>query len=334
MQHHREDYLAEQLVGTLGTALFNAYRGGNRYRATDPNLHPRTRFSKNFFQRFSRTRTGYDERKALTAVRTFRDRWGTGGYYEAGYNTRLRERHLLAHKRQHMPRRRRRVFYGRTGRYSRMKRRYRGRYRRTGYYGRYNRAGATQELKFHDTGATDAVVATGGTVTNSLCLIAQGTTEKQRLGRKAFIRSISIRMYVRMPQQRDDADINDGEVLRMILFIDHQCNGANANVLDILETAVSSSHYNLVNKGRFTILWDKVVTINTPNSSTDGTNTVSLPAWHKYLRYYKKLNVPIEYNDTTGAITEIRSNNIAFLYIAHNGVVGIPTSTIRLRFDG
>ncbi len=250
------------------------------------------------------------------------------GGYEAGKYTRTSRKYEGGPS---MPRRR--VYYGRTRRYSsKIPRGYRGRYRRSGYWGRMK--GRTQELKFHDTDQLDGTVSATGTVTNSWNLIAQGTTEKLRIGRKAILRSITARWIVALPINQDVADISAGEIVRIIVFCDKQCNGANAAVLDILETAEVESYYNLVNLGRFQILYDRKITLNRQVAVTDGTNTSTSPAFRREMHFHRKLNVPIEFDNTAGAISEIRSNNIAALYISHAGVAAIEVGRVRIRFDG
>lgn len=217
-------------------------------------------------------------------------------------------------------------------------RRMRGRYRRVGYYGRYNRRltdrSVQQELKFHDVFPTDVIVPTTGVVHTSMVLIPQGTTQKERLGRKAIIRSIAFRLILSVPLVQGQADIPDGEVFRIILFIDKQCNGANAAVSDILITTAIEGYRNMANIGRFTILCDKHVTINRTVAMADGTNTSSSPLVYRRIKGYYKLNLPIEYSGTAGSITEIRSNNIAWLFITQSGEGGVSVGSVRVRFDG
>lgn len=205
--------------------------------------------------------------------------------------------------------------------------------KRRGYY-RGPSEFIQQERKFHDLAPVDAIVANSGTVQNSFNLIAQGTTENERIGRKAIIRSISMRLWLSMPQEQDDADITGGDTIRYILFVDHQCNGANAVTLDLLETATIESYRNLANKDRFTILCDNFVTMNRQVAHTDGTNTASTPPYFVFRKHYWKTDIPIEFDGTTGAITEIRSNNISICYISNTGVAGVSTAKVRLRFDG
>ncbi len=206
----------------------------------------------------------------------------------------------------------------------------RGYTRRIGFYGRY---GYGKELKFHDVDLDDATVAAAGTVTASINLIPQGATEKQRIGRKCTIKSIGWKYNPFLVLQQDAADIGNGDVLRVIMYIDRQCNGAAAAVTDILESADYQSFNNLANVGRFQKLIDKSITINRRVAGTDGASTVTTPEVNMEKTFYKKCNIPVEFNAATGVIAEIRSNNLGVLLISKNGNVGF-LSKIRLRFEG
>ncbi len=202
-----------------------------------------------------------------------------------------------------------------------------------GYYGRYSGIRSAGELKFHDTTLVDAVVAAAGGILNSVNLIPQGVTEVQRIGRKCTLKSFWWRYELSLPEQDAQTTPESGDSVRMIVYQDKQTNGATAVLADILEATVSiQSFRNLANQGRFIILCDKIHSINYAGLASDGAGVVSQAAVSREYTLYKKLNVPIEFDSTTGAITEIRSNNIGILLISTNGVVGF-NSKIRLRFS-
>ncbi len=206
--------------------------------------------------------------------------------------------------------------------------------RKVGYYGRYNKGPG--ESKFHDIVVVDGVVSGNGDIQNtgSVNLIAQGTTESERIGRKCTINSIGFRYVVSLPRLLASATPTESDIVRVIVYVDKQCNGLAAAVTDILESTIFFSYRNLSNSSRFTILCDKNHTINYPTfTSTQNADTFDAQGVSRYYSFFKKVNIPIEYNSTTGAITEIRTNNIGVLLISANGVAGF-TGTIRLRFTG
>ncbi len=214
-----------------------------------------------------------------------------------------------------------------------------GRYRKVGYWGRYPGAGGSPyggELKFHDIDFDDAVVANTGAIANagSVVLIGQGVTESTRIGRKCTIRSIGWRYSYGLPEQDAVATPQAGDLLRVIMYVDKQTNGATAGVTDILETADYQSFNNLANKGRFRILCDKVHTINYSGLASDGAGVVSQARPVYSGRFFKKMNLPLEFSGTAApaAITEVRTNNIGILLISQGGVCDFA-SKLRFRFS-
>ncbi len=190
-------------------------------------------------------------------------------------------------------------------------------------------SGTPVELKFHDVDLDDGVIAAAGTITPSVSLIAQGVTESERIGRKCTIRSINWRFRIGLPAST--AATNTIENVRVILFIDKQANGATATVTDILETANYQSFNNLVNKGRFRTIMDRTYDLKSEAGGGDGT-TEDYAEDSISDTLFKKVNIPIEFSGATGAIAEIRSNNISVLLISSKGLADFD-SKIRLRFS-
>ncbi len=199
--------------------------------------------------------------------------------------------------------------------------------RRAGFFGRF--AGPGGELKFHDLDIDDATIATNGTISQASCnIIVQGTSESQRIGRKCTLRSINWRFNIRLPE--GTAVTTTSDTIRVIVYLDKQTNGAAAAVTDILESDDFQSFNNLSNKSRFRTLMDRTYDLNT-DLSGDGT-TVDSPRLNMNDSFFKKINTPIEYDSTTGAITEQRSNNIGVLLLSKNGLCTF-VSKMRIRFS-
>ncbi len=185
------------------------------------------------------------------------------------------------------------------------------------------------EKKFHDLDIDDTAIDNAGTIVAPSCnLIAQGTTEVTRIGRKATIASIHWHFETRLPTQTAAASASD--VARIILYVDKQANGATASVTDILESANYQSFNNLANKSRFRTLMDRTYNLNASAGGGDGT-TEDYGQVIESDSFHKKVNIPIEFDSTAGAITEIRSNNIGVLTISRSGVAAFA-SKMRLRF--
>lgn len=208
-------------------------------------------------------------------------------------------------------------------------------YTRTGgSYGRYGVSarlmGLAPEKKYFDTDLSFNIDATGEVpATGQLCLIPQGDTENTRDGRKAVIESVQIRgMFSFTPAAAVTAIAN----CHMYLVLDTQCNGAAAAATDVFTgTDFRSAMLNLNNSGRFRILKHWYVELEPQAGATTAYNQA-----FKQLEYYKKCKIPVDWSSTTGAITEIRSNNI-FLLAGCNTAADDLTAfvgTCRLRFRG
>ncbi len=209
--------------------------------------------------------------------------------------------------------------------------RQRGRMRVSGYYGRYNRGQPTSEWKFHDLSVVDVVVASAGSITTPSCnTIAQGTDQDERIGRKCTIKSIEFRYSILLPTT---VNVGDGsDEMRLIIYLDKQCNGETAIVGDILESADFQSFYNLANQNRFNILLDKTLLINALAGSGNGSSSDTFDCTRAFT-WGKRCNIPIEFDATTGGIAEIRSNNIGILMISRKQLIGFE-GFMRLRFTG
>ncbi len=210
----------------------------------------------------------------------------------------------------------------------------RGIVRTSGYYGAFpqGRTAVGGEMKFHDLDIDDATIAIGGTIVAlSVNLIGQGVEENKRVGRKCTIRSINWRYQISMAAAGNASNTND--IIRVIVYLDKQCNGATATVTGILEADDFQSFNNLANKNRFVILMDKTHKINaTCGSGRGSTDTLAFGEYSENFSFYKKCNFPIEFDSTSGAITEIRSNNIGVMLLAKDGVCTFG-SKMRLRFS-
>ncbi len=219
--------------------------------------------------------------------------------------------------------------------------------RRTGFYGRYPGAGRRAtgrnvELKFHDIDWDEAVAdLSAGVISNtsSVVLIGQGITESTRIGRKAIIKSIGWRGQLQLAVQ-SDANPQSAMTIRLMLILDSQCNGAAPSVSGtggVLVAANFQAFNNLVNKGRYKVLYDKNFQMNPMAGAGNGTAN-DWSSQNKSFTFWKQCNIPIEYSGTAApsVITELRTNNIFGLMIASgSGSLVSLDSKFRFRFaDG
>lgn len=205
-----------------------------------------------------------------------------------------------------------------------------GETRVVGYYGRYNNPeNRTVENKFFDTTLSFTFDSTGEVpATGQLCLIPQGTEGDERIGRKTTIHSIQIRG--RMTYDPLTSGNGTAQVY-FYLVQDKQCNGTAAAITDVLTTnSMAGAMINMANSSRFRILKRFVWTFN----ATGGVEGAWGPMQGS-MDYFKKCNIPVEFSSTTGALTEIKSNNI-FLLAGASSLADDATAfagTCRLRFS-
>ncbi len=205
----------------------------------------------------------------------------------------------------------------------------RGYVRREGYYGRYNRAGAARgEKKFLDTNIGTAVGTVGAVMDVADCtIIASGTGESERIGRKITLHSVAVNGFLTLgPTVVDVA--NTSTVVSMRIIQDSQTNGAKFVGTDLQETDTYTSFNNLVNSGRFRTLHKQTFEL----VSKAGATAI---VWGEDVRdvsAHVPLNIPIEYSSTTGAVTEVRSNNIYIVFQSSSGNLATFTGFCRVRF--
>jgi len=177
-----------------------------------------------------------------------------------------------------------------------------------GNYGRYGvsarQQGLKPELKFFDTALSFNFDTTGEVpATGQIALIPQGDTESTRDGRLAVIKSIQIRGNAYFAA---GASANGANLAFLYVVLDTQTNGAAAAITDVFTgTNLSTAMLNLNNSGRFRILKKIAMKFVSQAGVTTAYNDNV-----QQVEFYKRCNIPMDWSSTTGAITEIRSNNV------------------------
>lgn len=171
-----------------------------------------------------------------------------------------------------------------------------------------------QELKhFDNSQAASNISATGAQIAVDIFDVVQGLTDQTRIGRKITVKKFQLRYIWTQPSA---VGTGDGDSCRLIVGIDHQCNGAVPTTLDILETADHLSYYNLANSDRFTIIHDKQTQPLDPTAGGPAsTTTTRFSSNGIYTAFSKVMNLDIEYDATAGVVTDLTSNNFFILAI-------------------
>lgn len=184
------------------------------------------------------------------------------------------------------------------------------------------------EPKFFDTEVTSTTISAAGNIYSpSLNLITQGDTGSSRDGRLIHLTGISINFFALLPNTTTASQTAD--MLRIIVYVDKQSNGAAATVAgdgnSLLSEAGFLDHHLDANVHRFDILMEKFIDLSAPG----GLN--SRKVYHFKLN--KKLDYKVLYSGNTGTITDVVNNNLGVLAITFAGHTAL-TMEARLYFVG
>lgn len=222
-----------------------------------------------------------------------------------------------------------------------------GRTRTVGYYGRFSGAShPNQELKYMDqeididpitSAFTDPTIPT---TAGTLVVIPQNTSQSGRIGRYSRIVSIAWSYTLTLKPQDVAVAPNVGplsNIVRIVLFVDTQANALAPVATDLFQNAATfDSFRNLDNSTRFMVLMDRRITLDVKGvgGGANATKCNSGSTLHNG-NFFKKINIPIEYAGATGAIGEIKSNNISCFIAAHTTAISSFKSHMRIRYtDG
>lgn len=193
------------------------------------------------------------------------------------------------------------------------------------------------ETKFVDTAAIVTIPETGRLVSTLNYGILQGDGASTRDGNQVNTSSLIIRAVF-----ATDVDKVSPSRVRMIVFWDKQCNGADATVSAgagstvALMTASATvdgtlDHRNQLTIRRYDIIYDKVWTLNPQLKLTEAAGTVTdnqIISMHISKRF--KLGRRLYYSASAGAITDIVSNSINVVFISDNDAEP-PTVNYNMR---
>lgn len=168
--------------------------------------------------------------------------------------------------------------------------------------------GRKQELKYFTKELTGYLPNTLSVFHVPLTSITSGSGDSERIGDQITVKSIQISLSWAVDPATIPFDVQGSLNFRWLLVLDTQSNGAYPAIADILENSLSEEYSAMPvvsNAERFRILKDvkQVVTASAHN----GINW----NWPRgRIEYYRKLNIPIQYNGPIGDYTQIVSNNL------------------------
>ncbi len=188
-----------------------------------------------------------------------------------------------------------------------------------------------KERKWHDVALSDTSTQAWQFI--SLNLVAQGVTESQRIGRKLWVKTVRMKGLITSSSVADAATLAGcSDVMRFMVLLDKQCNGALPTGTITFQTDVWNSFRNMENASRYEALYDKTVNVK-PNAAagTAAANDVEPGLFGCHFNL-TGLNVPVEFSSDTGAIGTIRSNNLVFCYASANAFAKFNLTKFRVMF--
>lgn len=202
-----------------------------------------------------------------------------------------------------------------------------GSVRSGGFYGRFSRGSHPKELKFFDSSLGLSAVDQTAEVGSFLLQITTGDTESTRDSRWITIKSIQVNGSATFAPAAGATGV---AIVDLWCIQDTQANGAMPVFTDIFDNANCRQAFREIQYAqRFKVLKHWVLTFNPAAGATTAYNNVIRP-----ISWYKKCAIPIQYNSTAGAITEMPGNNIFFAAgsTTADDTVTI-TASVRFRFQ-
>ncbi len=172
----------------------------------------------------------------------------------------------------------------------------------------------------------------------SLSAIAQGDGESQRDGRRVDLLSVHVKGLVNVIAAEAATAPQNSGIMRLILVLDKQTNGAQLNAEDVMTnlTFDVNSWRNLQNSQRFRILKDIRINMPVNNQTTFQVNDFSIGAQTYPFEMHVVFKKPIQVNHTgtTAVVTSIADNSIHLIGVCNLSTTGSIDYSSRVRFRG
>lgn len=197
---------------------------------------------------------------------------------------------------------------------------------------KFKRAGrSSAEVKFRDTTLGATTNASAGVIATDSLLkaITEGNTDQTRIGNRITVKSVMLRGQVLLPSATDN--LLTSQIVRIIVYLDRQANGATAAVTDILASADFRSFNNLDNSDRFRTLAETTIDLNAQGATPSGAAfTFGEVTQSFFLK--AKLNLDCKFKGNAGTVADLSSNNIGVLVISQTDALGTFNFIARVRY--
>ena len=189
-----------------------------------------------------------------------------------------------------------------------------------------------QEVKFFDTVFPQTNVPVGSASLIDSTVVAEivnGTGPQARIGRK--IKVIKIDYDVTITYNGATATPRETDAVRIDYWLDKQCNGIAPLPAELYTTVApalgTQQMPNLYNEKRFKRLFSRVVQFNPQMSIGAASGNFG----HKFNGSFRP-NCVIEYDNTTGNLTDLTSNNIFTCWSSDRGLCFTEAVFTRVHY--
>ncbi len=158
-----------------------------------------------------------------------------------------------------------------------------------------NKMQRAQELKFIDTSNTVSISSTGSVT--PLCLSAQGNTTTQRVGLNIQVKSIDFHISGSLNASATFSN------LRWILFKSRQTDGVVPSVNDVLQSVAYDSPADNTNRADHWFMKQGILALDAAHVLVNR-------------KYYRKLNIKVQYSGSTAVEASIKSNALYLLLLS------------------
>jgi len=154
------------------------------------------------------------------------------------------------------------------------------------------------------------------TTFNTLCVPIVGAAINERIGKQIKILKIKVNGLITVAPQADATATDAGTKIRLILYQDKQTNSAQAQGEQVMTPSTNASNapnvfQNIDNFGRFQVLKDKTILMDSPSISYDGTN-IEQSGLVRNFKFSIKFKEPVavRFNATNGgSVADIVDNS-------------------------
>lgn len=177
-----------------------------------------------------------------------------------------------------------------------------------------------QEVKWADLNSSTISLTTTPSIGTVFPDVAQGVGSSNRIGRKLMIDSFNMQFYVRPDSGNPTFAVGSEPMVHIAILADLQPNGALPTFADVFDGGAGTCNFmNLHNTKRFRLLkyWKWYPPVET---IWNGTNILRLvkPAMKRFRR--SKVQIPMVFSGTTGAVSERTLLNLFYVMWIDNGV--------------